>query len=432
MAHLSMKRYTGTYWYYRKKLARSQWFSPEDIEELQLKSLKAMIQYASKHVPYYHSLMSQYGITASDITTLDDIKKFPILNKDKILDSEYSLVSSKIPKVFLRKAYTGGTTGTPLKIFRSLSSIGCEHAFVRRQFDWAGISTSDRTAYLSGRIIVPPDQDKGKFYTYDPVMKELILSTYHLSENASAQYLKAMKAYDVKAIVGYPSAIFFMAKICIDMGITMQLKAALTSAETLTHSMRKTISEAFHCPVYDFLGSAERVCYIFTCEKGNYHLQPEYGYTELIPTDEKNTFKIISTGFWNKAMPFIRYDMGDTVKLMDQGCACGRTFPIVASILGRRADTIKTPTGREFGAAVLTHLLYGTDHILESQIIQDEIDHLFIDYVPNKMFSDKDKESFSKLIKQHLPSDLRVDFRARDIIPRTASGKIKAIVSLIK
>jgi phenylacetate-CoA ligase len=219
--------------------------------------------------------------------------------------------------------------------------------------------------------------------------------------------------------------------VCLENGLEVRLRAALTSSETLTDSMRQRITEAFQCPVFDFYGSAERVCYIFTCERGSYHVIPEYGLTELVPLDaaDCDRCKVVSTGFWNKTMPFIRYELGDTVVKSNQPCPCGRAFPVIRQIEGRQSDGIVTPSGRQFGAAILTHLVYGTGHILESQIIQDALDHITIEYVPAPQFSEQDIRAFQGLIKKHLPSELRADFRKVDAVKRTESGKIRPVVS---
>ena len=92
-------------------------------------------------------------------------------------------------------------------------------------------------------------------------MKEVILSTYHLSCYTAKEYARVIKRYGAIAIVGYPSAVFLLAQACLDSGIKLTLKSALTSSETLTESMRSTIAEAFECKVFDFYGSAERVCH---------------------------------------------------------------------------------------------------------------------------------------------------------------------------
>jgi len=377
--------------------------------------------------------MDEHGFSPDSIKTLDNIGKFPILTKADILKAGDSLISNKYPKWLTRVAYTGGTTGTPMQIRRDLFSIGNEHAFVHRQWDWAGIGLRDKCAYLTGRLVAKPDQEAGKLHAYDPVLKELILSTYHLSPETAPGYATIVKEYKAKALVGYPSAVYLLAKAALSAGIEVPLKAVLTSSETLTDSMRDTISRAFDCDVFDFYGGAERVCYIHTCERGRYHVIPEYGLTELMQIDEsdKSKCKVVSTGFWNMAMPLIRYDMGDTVIKSDEKCPCGREFEVVQSISGREADIIRTPSGREFGAAILTHLLYGTNNILESQIIQDALDHLTIEYVPAEGFLNKDLKAFESLIVQHLPSELRIDIKQVKAVKRTNSGKVRPVVSHI-
>ena len=430
---LLVKRYAGPFWLRRKWLNKTQWLSTADLQTLQLMLLQKLIRHCYNSVPYYRKIMDERGISPESIKTLEDIKQFPILTKKDVLLAGDSIISTKYPRWLLVKAYTGGTTGTPLTLRRSMFSIGNEHAFVRRQWDWAGVQFGVRCAYLTGRLIAKPDQINGQLYAYDPIMKELILSTYHLSKNTAGQYASAIKHYGIKAIAGYPSAVCLLAQTCLDTGIDLKVPAVLTSSEVLTESMRKTICEAFECRIFDFYGSAERVCYIQTCDHGSYHVIPEYGLTELIPLDKSDAteFKIVATGFWNFAMPFIRYDVGDLVIKSDNRCPCGRQFPTIKSISGRQADTIKTPSGREFGAAILTHLLYGTDHIVESQIVQDATDHITIRYVPTQRFSTADLQDFKNLIAKHLPSELKVTFEQTEAIEKTDTGKLRPVVSKI-
>lgn len=426
-----VRRYCGPFWIRRRQLARTQWLDRQGLEELQFNLLRRLLHHCYATVPYYRRRMTELRIKLDDVRSLEDIKRFPVLTRQDVLDARDSLVSSKYPRWLRRTAYTGGTTGTPLALERGLFSIASEHAFVRRQYDWAGISMGDRCAFLTGRLVARPDQTD-RLYAYDPFMKELILSTYHLSPRTAREYAKVMKDYKVQALAGYPSAVYLLAQVSRNEGPRLSLAAVLTSSETLTESMRKTIAEAFGCQVFDFCGSAERVCYIHTCEAGSYHIVPEYGLTELIATgDEPDHYNVVSTGFWNLAMPLIRYDLSDIVVKADRQCSCGRAFPVIERIVGRQGDHIVTASGRQFGAAILTHLLYGTGNILESQIIQDAIDHVRIEYVPMKGFSSENLHAFESLIHMHLPSELRVDFQAVDAVKRTASGKIRPVVSLL-
>jgi phenylacetate-CoA ligase len=427
-----VRRYCGPFWIRRRQLARTQWLDEQTLSKLQVKLLRGLLQHCWSSVPYYRCLMEETGVRAEDIQHPEDIRRLPILTKQQVLEAGSAMTSSKHGRWLRRTAYTGGTTGTPMPLQRDLLSISNEHAFVRRQYDWAGLGLRDRCAYLTGRLIARPDATE-HLHAYDPFMNELILSTYHLSPRTATDYMQRLVDYRVKGLVGYPSAVHLLAQTCLEAGVKVPLRAVLTSSETLAEPMRKTISEVFCCPVFNFYGSAERVCYIFTCEKGSYHVIPEYGMTELIPVDEAHPqrCRIISTGFWNKAMPLIRYDLGDVVTRSERVCSCGRAFQAVEQIEGRQVEGIRTPSGRQYGAAMLTHLLYGTGTILESQIVQDAVDHVTIEYVPSQRFSGDDMNEFQKLIRMHLPTELRVEFKAVDAVRRTVSGKIRPVVSLL-
>lgn len=431
LTHLIIKRYLGPFWYRRWWLNKTQWYSPSQLEALQLTLLQRLVRHCYKTVPYYRDLMQQRNITPASIQSLEDIKQFPILTNKEAQAAGRSIYSTRYPLWSMTRGRTGGTTGTPLVIPRNLFAVSNEHAFVRRQWDWAGIGFRDCTAYLSGRVFIDPDQKEGPFYAYDPFMKELVLSTYHLSKETAKQYARAINDYQVKAIVGYPASIFFLAKVCIDHGINVKLRAALTTSETVSQQMRETIEKAFDCQVFDFYGAAERVCYIFTCEKGTYHINPEYGLTELIPIDDKepNVCKPVATGFWNFGMPLIRYDAGDVVVKSDNNCACGRYFPTVESITGRTGDVIRTPSGREYGPTLLARVAKGANNILESQIVQDRLDHIDIHYVPGDNFTDKDLEEFKAHMVAHMPTELKIDYRCVAAVQRSKSGKMNLLVS---
>ncbi|MFC1676101.1 phenylacetate--CoA ligase family protein [Planctomycetota bacterium] len=433
--NLLVKRIASPFLIRRRWLDKTQWLDKDKLSQIQLDRLKRIVSHSYNTVPYYRKLMDQYGIIPSMIKTPNDIKLFPILTKNDILDAGDSIISTSYPRWLLHSARTGGSTGSPLMVHRNFSSIGNEHAFVRRQWDWAGVKLSDRCAYLMSRVVAKPDRTDGRLYAYDPFMRDLILSTHHLSRETAIEYASLIKKYSVKAIVGYPSAISFLAKTILDAGIELDLKAALTTSEILTESMAETITKAFGCRVCDFYGSAERVCYIHTCEHGHYHIIPEYGLTELIALSESSgKYKVISTGFWNMAMPLIRYDTGDIVTVTGKKCCCGRVFDVVDSIDGRAGDVIKTPSGRQLGVTLMIQLLYvicGTQHIIESQIVQDQIDHLTIKYVPSDVFTRKDLDDFDNLITRFLPSELKFGFEEVDAIERTGSGKIRPLVSLI-
>jgi phenylacetate-CoA ligase len=381
--------------------------------------------------------MDQRGITVRNITSLEDIKRFPILTKKDVRRAGNSLVSQKYNKWFLHTAYTGGTTAVRLPLKRNPVSIGNEHAFVRRQFDWAGITMRNHCAYMTWRTVAKPNENSGKYYAYEPLTKELILSTFHLSENVAKTYVEAMLKYHVKALVAYPSAAFVLAKAILSADSFLPLASVLTTSETLGENEKAIISKAFQCPVYDFYGSAERLCYIHTCEKLCYHIIPEYGLTELLPAEACNDDcrRIIATGFWNTAMPLIRYDTADLLKTGDQPCQCGRAFPTVKKIIGCDSGFITTSSGRTIGQTAMARLFKNALlcinklAVLQSQFMFEENGSVCFEYVPYNRFGSKDRDRLTEIIRQELPYDLEIKIRTTSRLTRTSAGKS---VSLVK
>ncbi len=434
VSHYLVKRLFSNYRLFRKWLESTQWMTKNELDDLQLKLLSKIITYSYQNIPYYNTLFKHHGIKPYDIKTLDDVDIIPILNKKTILKNSKEFVSTKYNPFFLRKAATSGSTGTPLVLYRNYRSIGIEHAFVRRQWEWAGLNLNDKCAVLKGRIIGRINSDR-KVYDYDPFMKELYLSGHHLSNETALYYADLMRDHNVSGLFGFPSAISFIAKKCLEKNHPIKLKAVLTTSEVLSSGVKDVIQKGFRCPVFDFYGAAERAVYIHTCDKGKYHIIPEYGYTELLPVDNDERFRrVISTGFWNYAMPLIRYDTGDVVEISDQTCCCGRNFPIIQKINGRTGDVIISPSGKRLGPGLMHHILYvlcGSEKIAETQIIQDAKDHLTILYVPMEGFSETLLADFSRSLSRYIPEDLCFDFKKIEKIKKTESGKIKALVSNI-
>lgn len=436
-AHLLVKRYAGPFWLRRKWLNKTQWLSSTELQKIQLSLLKKFVRHCYDSVPYYRCSMDERGVRPDSIQTLKDIEQFPVIDKKQVLKAGDSILSTKYPKWALRKGRTGGSTGTPMIVYRTLSSLGTEHAFARRQWDWAGVGLREKSAWIFQRVVASLEEENPKLYDYDPIMRELTLSAYHCSNDTALDYAKCIKEHGIKVVVGYPSAIYLMAKTCLNSDFKLDLRVVISTWEAMTDSMRKTISEAFDCAIFDFYGSGERVVAIHKCERGSYHIVPEYGYTELIPIDncEGDYYRVISTGFWNKAMPLIRYDMGDIVaKSADCGCSCGREFPIVESIIGKEGDVIRSPSGVQLGVTAVVQILYtvgGTNNVLETQFVQDALDHITIEYVPGPNFTEDDLVNMRKSAAKFLPRDLKTDLKMVKAVKRTPMGKIRPVISKI-
>jgi len=236
--------------------------------------------------------------------------------------------------------------------------------------------------------------------------------------------------------VAYPSAAAVLAKGCLDRKLRVKLHCVLTTSETLDEGKKRTIAAAFECPVFDYYGSAERVCYIHTCEQGSYHVIPEYGLTELIPAPAPNEdcCQVVSTGFWSRTMPLIRYNLRDLVRVSGRTCTCGRAFPVVDKILGRDGNLIVTPSGLQLGASaiecILARILYATYEmpVAAGRVVQDAADVLTLEYVPDQGFNDTHRQRLHAVLADQMPAGMRGEVRALPDIDRTGRGKFVSFV----
>ena len=144
-----------------------------------------------------------------------------------------------------------------------------------------------------------------------------------------------------------------------------------------------------------------------------------------------NISRIICTGFWNDAMPLIRYDIGDIATLPTQNvvCSCGRKSQIVEKIDGRIESYIITPDGRQAGR--LDFIFKDSKYIEEAQFIQHEISTVTIKIVRSKGYSSTHEKELLADLRTYLGSDIRIEIEYVSDILRTSNGKFRQIVSTV-
>jgi phenylacetate-CoA ligase len=416
----------------QKELAGNEKLSFEELSSLQLTKLKELMQHAFEWVPYYKNMFNKLGFDPIDIKSADDLKKLPLLEKETVRDHFEDFVALDVKRSTSFKGSTSGTTGSPLSIYMNRNVIETEHAFVWRQYRWAGRPWRGRTAVFRGELIVPVEQKRPPFWRYDAYSKELYFSTYHLSESTYGAYIEQLQRFDPEFIYAYPSILFMIAQWSkkYDYRLSFNsLHGIVTSSETIYGNQKSMIEEVFRTQVFDWYGLFERVIFIGTCEYGSYHIFPDYGITELIPiktTENNGLYELIGTGFINSLTPLIRYRTGDIVSLINGTCKCGRKFPCVGSILGRSNDVIMTSTGR---VIVMVDYAFDAAHIRFAQIIQESIKELIIMIVPDSGYSMSDEKKIIDNMKQRVGKDMNIAIQIVEEIPRLPNGKCKLIVS---
>jgi phenylacetate-CoA ligase len=430
---LYRERYSGKWGQYFNWIDKTQYLSSDELHDIQINSLRNIIYHAVEYVPYYKEKIRIKSNEVNEINSMDVLNNIGIVDKETLRNSTDSFLSEKYDKNKLIKINTSGTTGTPLTIYLSSEARKLNYAFFARSKKWAGISGFERSITLAGRTIVPVSQKKPPYWRKNIVFNNELFSSYHISEDNLGYYVDQIRRIRPVFIDSYPSSISIIAEYMLKKNVTdIAVKAIITSAETLLDHQRDIIEKAFGCKVYDQYGSAEQVIFACQCEHGSYHVNPEYGYLEVL---DKNNNKVpngqlgefVCTGFTNQAMSLIRYKIGDKGILSDKQCDCGRKFQVLEKIFGRNDDILITPDGKYVGR--LDPIFKGMGStIRETQIVQEQKDLIYIKIVRGENYLEQHGQFIIDELVKRMGHEIHFKIQYVDRIPRTNAGKFRAVI----
>ena len=110
----------------------------------------------------------------------------------------------------------------------------------------------------------------------------------------------------------------------------------------------------------------------------------------------------------------------------ESSCRCGRAFPVIEKVHGRKDDYIKLSNGRRIGR--MDHIFKGLSGIAEAQIVQDEIDAIKVRLVPLGEFVKGDQQALMENARKRLGSNIEIELELVDSIARTGNGKFRSVV----
>lgn len=425
---------------FREKLAEfneRQWNSPEELREYQDAQLRKLITHCYDNVQYYRRIMDERGLKPSDIESVSDLPKLPVLTREDIREHFEALTASNVNKNDLVMGHTSGTTGSPLEFYYDRRVCLMKNVVDWRQKAVAGITFGDRIAYFLGRIVVPISQTKPPFWRHNFAANHLFFSSFHLSSDNIRHYVRKLREFKPHAVEGYPSTLSIIARFLESRGETIPIKAVFSSSETLFPQQREVIESAFGAKLFDYYGLAERTVFATECEQHTgHHINSDFGIVELIGVNSKEANpgelgRIVSTGLHNFAMPLIRYRTSDVTSITSASCPCGRGFPVMADVTTKEEDVITTKDGRLISSSILTHPFKPMKNVSESQIVQENRDTIRIKIVRRAGYDDSDTEYLINEIGMRIGREMNIHIEFVDEIERTAAGKFRWVVSKV-
>jgi phenylacetate-CoA ligase len=417
----------------REDFTRDQW------RDYQTVNLRKLLLHAFDQVPLYSEKYTSAGISRAQLARfeLEDLHKLPPLEKYELRQFGKTSLLSKNPGQKGEFYPSSGSTGTPVSLFFSERMHQKWSAlFEARVRHWAGVTRFDSRGMIGGRRIVPDSSLKGPFYRYNIFEKQVYFSAYHITPETAADYAKAFQKHKIIYMTGYAMANYILARFFLEQGIQLpRLKAVITSSEKLTGEMRETFAKVYNCKTFDSYSGAEACGLITENAHGQLLISPDVGIMEILKEDGAHclpgeTGEVYSTGLLNYDQPLIRYRIGDLVKLSaDQHAKCGRNMVVADEIIGRTEDVVVGKNGREM---VRFHGIYiDIPSIIEGQIIQHELDRFEIKVIVSNALTAAERNIIQKRMDSQL-GEIKLEINEVEKLPRTANGKIKAVVSNLK
>ncbi len=435
-ARYALDRYGREYARHLEYLRATEFATSEELERRQLQGLHSIVAFAAGYAPFYQRVFEQAGLRPHCIDRIEDLARIPLTPKAALRHAPTDFLARFPFRGTLIRWHTSGTTGSPITLFYEREAVERLYAFVELYRNQAGVSRADRRGQFTGKPIVPARQgpETRVFWRFDAANRALLLSTVHLQPANLPDYARALRRYRPAFLCGYPSAMYVLAQHHLRTGDPAPpLRAALTSAETLLPHQRAAIASAFQTRIYDQYGQTEMKSFWYECRFGRLHAHPLAGVTEILREDGSaaapgEVGEVVLTGLINRAMPLLRYRVGDRACL-DGGppCPCGRRMTVIRALRGRVEDFLYTRERGYLGR--LDPVFKGVSGIVESQIVQESLDLLKVYYTPEPNATAHSLANLLNNLRASVGEKIDIEFVKVPHIPRTANGKFRAVVS---
>jgi phenylacetate-CoA ligase len=427
---------------YYNELKESQWLTPAQVKELQEIKLRKLVRHAYQHVPFYRQRFDEAGVKPSDIQTIEDLQKLPLLSKQDVRENLYfDLLSDNHRKDQVLRIQTSGSTGEPFVCFADRHQLEIRWAATQRGLEWTGYRFGDKQARLwhqtIGMNVTQIVREK-----LDAILnRRLFVPAYELSDKNLKMFVEKIVKHQPVLIDGYAESFNFLAHYVKHHELpSIKPKALVSSAQSLPDESRMVIEKAFGCKVFDKYGSREFSGIAYECDAHEgHHVVAESYIVEILkdgrPARPGEIGEIVITDLSNECLPFLRYRIGDMAVAMDNSaaCPCGRGLPRIGKIEGRVQSIIVGANGNYVPGSFFLHLLKDYDYIIRQfQVVQEERGSIVLKVIKAPAYNDEAFGDVLGELRKFLGADMKINVQFVDHIPMVRTGKQQVSISKIQ
>jgi phenylacetate-CoA ligase len=407
---------------YYEELKQSQWLQPTDVRKLQEAKLRAIVQHAYRHVPFYRERLDSLGIRPEEIQTIEDLQKLPVLDKKTVRANLYfNLLSNNHNKWSISRLTSCGSLCEPSTYFADKHQLEIRRAADLRAQEWAGEKFGNSGLRLDHHHVGLPRREMlGKkleallsFRSYLPISV--------LSESVVQGVLAHSRSHKGSTLQGSTESLHWLAKsLRASQDNYHPFSAVSVSGQTLTAEARAEMQSAFGCKVYNVYGSDEFSVIAHQCEAlDGLHTVAESYIIEVLkdgkPVKPGQVGEVVITDLNNYCMPLVRYKIGDYAVAADpfEQCSCGRGLPLIRGVVGREELIFEGSNGSYIPSSFFSDLFKDYSYLIQQyQVVQAAHGELEIRIKKALRFSDQEFTKVLSLMRQHIGhgTTVRIEF----------------------
>lgn len=317
-----------------------------ELQKLQLDRLRQTLKRIETTNPFYFDKI--HRLRAEDVTSLDDITKFPLMAKDDLRDGYPFKYACADKSAFLRMHMSSGTTGTPIINPMTRQDLCQWGAVMARCYAAAG---------LTARDVIQITPSFGLFnggFGFHYGAEALGAMVIPIGAGRTLLQLQFLKDFGVTALAAIASYPLRLIEVAEKEGFDFRdtgLKVGIFGSEVWSDEIRRRIEAHMGIETFDIIGMTETggVGLGIDCAAhSGIHVWEDDYLVEIIdpetgvPVADGQEGEMIVTTLNRDGLPLIRYRTRDITSIISrEPCDCGRTSLRINRLKGRNDDMLK-------------------------------------------------------------------------------------------